>query len=190
MFLGNLSHEIRTPLNGIIGFSELLSTSAINEEKKKKYLKLISSNGEQLMRIIDDILDISLIESDQLRIDEVMVNLNQFLQDVHDFFEAYKSTINKSSIAFKLENRMKSNEANIITDPARLKQVLSNLINNAFKFTTEGSVHLICSKLNDTVHFCVEDTGIGIDPNKKDIIFERFRQADERLNREHRLCWF
>ena len=80
---------------------------------------------------------------------------------------------------------MKSNEANIITDPARLKQVLSNLINNAFKFTTEGSVHLICSKLNDTVHFCVEDTGIGIDPNKKDIIFERFRQADERLNREH-----
>ena len=185
VFLGNLSHEIRTPLNGIIGFSELLSNSVINEEKKHKYLKLITNNGEQLIKIIDDILDISLIESDQLRINDVTINLNQFLQDVYDFFEVYRTTINKSSITFTLENRIKSSEANIVTDPTRLKQVLSNLINNAFKFTNEGTVHLTCTKLNDTIHFCVEDSGIGIDQDKKDIVFERFRQADERLNREH-----
>lgn len=185
VFLGNMSHEIRTPLNGILGFSELLTNSVVDEERRIKFLKMITTNGEQLLRIIDDIVDISLIESNQMRIDATTVNLNNFLQGIIDYFEAYKTTINKSSIALILENRIKSDEMNIIIDPGRLKQVLSNLINNGLKFTNEGSIRLTCSKLKNNLQFCVEDTGVGLDPAKKEIIFERFRQADERLNREH-----
>lgn len=185
VFLGNMSHEIRTPLNGIIGFSELLSNSIVNEEKKIKYLQMITSNGEQLLRIIDDIVDISLIESNQLRISPATINLHIFLKETLAFYKAYKATVHKSSIEFILENKIKSKELNIVVDPSRLQQVLRNLINNALKFTNEGYVRLTCCKNGDNLQFCVDDSGIGLDPDKKEIIFERFRQADERLNREY-----
>lgn len=185
VFLGNMSHEIRTPLNGIMGFSDLLYNTEVDKVKRQKYLKMITTNGEQLLRIIDDIVDISLIESNQLRIDPTPLDLDQFLKGIIEFFEAYKQNISKSTIALRLENHINPIQRTIIADPIRLKQVLNNLINNGLKFTHEGYVRLACYKVDQKIQFCVEDTGIGLDPSKKEIIFERFRQVDERLNREY-----
>jgi len=185
VFLGNMSHEIRTPLNGIMGFSELLSNTVVSEEKKKKFLEMITSNGEQLLRIIDDIIDISLIESNQMRIDPVSFNLDDLLKGMIDFFEVFKNTINKSHISLILENKIRPDENIIVADPVRLKQVLSNLLRNGLKFTKEGYVKLKCSKQESNLNFCVEDSGIGIDQEMKNIIFERFRQADENMSREY-----
>ncbi len=185
VFLGNMSHEIRTPLNGIMGFSDLLYNTEVDKDKRQKYLKMITTNGEQLLRIIDDIVDISLIESNQLRIDPTPLDLDQFLKGIIEFFEAYKQNISKSTIALRLENHINPIQRTIIADPIRLKQVLNNLINNGLKFTHEGYVRLACYKVDQKIQFCVEDTGIGLDPSKKEIIFERFRQVDERLNREY-----
>ncbi len=185
VFLGNMSHEIRTPLNGILGFSELLSNKDIPDDKKDKFLKMIRSNGEQLIRIIDDIVDISLIESNQLRINKIEFQLSEFIREIVIFFNAYKTTINKEQIQLDAECNIKDGHAVIITDAVRLHQVLSNLLKNAFKFTEEGYIKFGCTTQDTEISFFVEDTGIGIDHTKKDIIFERFRQGEESLSRRY-----
>jgi signal transduction histidine kinase len=184
VFLGNMSHEIRTPLNGIMGFSDLLAYTDVTEEKKQKYLKLITSNGEQLLRIIDDIIDISLIESNQLKIHPAAFNLPQLLKGVIELFEVFKSKTDKGHIKLLFENNIKPEESIVVSDQIRIKQILNNLLRNGLKFTQEGYVKLSCSRSDSNLHFYIEDTGIGIDPDKKDVIFERFRQADERISRE------
>jgi len=185
VFLGNLSHEIRTPLNGIMGFSELLYNKNLSEEKMDKYLKLITGNGEQLLRIIEDIVDISLIESNQLKINPVPVDLKQFLESISEFFNAYKKHVNKSEVDFIVDNQLSEDERVVAADPIRLKQILNNLINNGYKFTKQGYVKLECKKAGEFLRFTVEDTGIGLDPKYREVVFERFRQVDERLNREY-----
>jgi PAS domain S-box-containing protein len=184
VFLGNMSHEIRTPLNGIIGFSDLLAYTDVTEEKKQKYLKLITTNGEQLLRIIDDIIDISLIESDQLKIHTAAFDLTQLLKNVIELFDVFKDKIDKQHISLLLDNNIKPEECIVLSDPIRLKQILNNLLRNGLKFTKEGYVKLGLSREGNTLHFYIEDTGIGIDSAKKEVIFERFRQADERISRE------
>jgi signal transduction histidine kinase len=185
VFLGNMSHEIRTPLNGIMGFSELLYNTVLPEEKKKKFLEMIISNGEQLLRIIDDIIDISLIESNQMRIHPVTFDINDLLRSMIEFFDVFKNTINKSHISLILDSKIPPSESLVVADPIRLKQILNNLLRNGLKFTNEGYVKLICSMQNSNLLFCIVDSGIGIDPVKKEIIFERFRQADENMSREY-----
>ncbi|MBN1157984.1 MAG: response regulator [Bacteroidales bacterium] len=184
-FLGNLSHEIRTPLNGILGFSELLNRNELNREERKVYLDIIKSSGEQLMHIIDDIVDISLIESNQLKMYPAQFDLASLIQEVVEFFEGYKSTIGKSHV--KLLNDMKIGEDTymIVSDSFRLRQVLTNLIKNAFKFTNEGHIRIRTYYKDHFLYFCVEDTGIGITPEVKDVIFERFRQGEESLSRKY-----
>jgi signal transduction histidine kinase len=184
VFLGNMSHEIRTPLNGIMGFSDLLTYTSVNEEKRQKYLKMITSNGEQLLRIIDDIIDISLIESNQLKFHPVAFDITQLLKGVVDLFEIFKTKIEKQHIDLLLEINLKPKEYMIVSDPIRIKQILNNLLRNGLKFTKEGYVKIVCSKAGSAIHFSIEDSGIGIDMAKKEIIFERFRQADERVSRE------
>lgn len=184
-FLGNMSHEVRTPLNGILGFSELLKKKEMDADKREKYINVIQNNGEQLVRIIDDIVDISLIESNQLKINPTPINLISFFNEIVDFFESYKSSLGKSHIELKVEQGLKKGQGTIVSDPFRLRQVLNNLVKNAFTYTTKGYVKLICNIRDEKIVMCVEDTGIGVPPEKKDLIFERFRQGDEALSRKY-----
>ncbi len=184
-FLGNLSHEIRTPLNGILGFSELLNRSELNAEERKMYLDIIKSSGEQLMHIIEDIVDISLIESNQLKIFSEELDLNLLIKEVLDFFESYKVTINKSHIKLLSDLKIEKKKFVIISDSFRLKQVLINLIKNGFKFTDDGYIKVGTYTKDKMLYFSVEDTGIGIRPEIKDMIFERFRQGEEKLSRKY-----
>lgn len=183
VFLGNMSHEIRTPLNGIIGFSELLRNAELPQEKRTKFLKVIKDSGEQLIRIIDDIVDISLIESNQLKIQKENVNLAELFNEVEEFFQAHKIQINKKHIDLVFDVQCKKEQNEIITDGHRVKQVIMNLLKNGLKFTNEGVVKLICNIKDNSVIICIEDTGIGVKPEFKSIIFERFRQQEETLNR-------
>lgn len=184
-FLGNMSHEIRTPLNGILGFTELLGRTNVPEDKRNRYYKIIMSNGEQLIRIIDDIVDISLIESNQLKIDNVEFDLNNLISEVVDFFEIYKTEIDKSGLNLILQKEIGHLPFIVKSDQIRLKQVLTNLIKNCFKFTSEGYVKIECSCNKQTIRFAIEDSGIGVTPEKAAIIFDRFRQADESLSRKY-----
>jgi signal transduction histidine kinase/CheY-like chemotaxis protein len=184
-FLSNMSHEIRTPLNGIMGFSQLLNGSGITPEELQNYLEIIRTCGEQLMHIIDDILEISLIESNQLKIFPVEFELKSFVREIIEFFETYKTTIGKAHIELVNEIEIEDSQFVITSDPFRLKQVLINLLKNGFKFTKEGQIKIGIYPKAQFLYFYVQDTGISIDPEKKDIIFERFRQGEETMSRKY-----
>jgi signal transduction histidine kinase len=183
VFLANMSHEIRTPLNGILGFSDLLQSPKVTQEKKEKYLNIINSNGQQLLKIIDDILDISMIESNQLKANLVSYNLNHLFPDTIEFFKNYKKSINKEHIEIISDGTSSEINDIIYSDPTRLQQVLYNLLNNSFKFTNEGYIKFGCRVDNGFVLVFVEDSGIGIDNSIRRTIFKRFRQGDESISR-------
>ncbi len=180
-FLQNMSHELRTPMNAIMGFSELLKNSAI-DEKQLKYATIIEKRSNDLLNIMNDLFDISKIESNQIILYEIVIEINKFITDFATNYVPTLKNQNESNASFTL-NSPEKRELNIRTDPDRLKQVLVNLISNAFKFTKDGNVELGYSLDNENNHmlFYVKDTGIGIHPTKHNVIFERFRQADEKF---------
>ena len=186
-FLANMSHEIRTPMNAIMGFADLLDLEDAPYERRKKFTRTIRERTKDLLNIINDLLDISRIESNTLRIVETSGNINNVLIDITEFFKIKNEEIFAKPINFVLNNELRDDSNKIIADFERIKQVLINLIENAFKFTTSGTITLGC-RLNDssTLIFSVEDTGIGIPKEKIGLIFERFRQVDEsHLTREY-----
>ena len=182
-FLANMSHEIRTPLNGILGFAELLKDEEIEKKDRKEYVDIIINNGKHLLNLINDIIDISKIESRQLNVKPACFNPDDLLNELFSFFENHKKQIDKEHIELILSTTCDQEEALISTDKTRLKQVLSNLIDNSLKFTEKGQIEFGYSFVNsEEIEFFVEDTGIGIGPADLKIIFERFRQA-ESVNR-------
>lgn len=179
-FLANMSHEIRTPMNAIMGFADLLDLEDAPYEKRKKFTRTIRERSKDLLNIINDLLDISRIESNTLRIVETSGDLNASLQNITDFFIVKNEEIFNKPITFILNNNLQNSENLIIADFERIKQILINLIENAFKFTESGTITLGCKlKDNNTLLFSVEDTGIGIPKDKINLVFERFRQVDE-----------
>ena len=182
-FLANMSHEIRTPLNGILGFADLLKRGELDDDKRNKYVSIIQNSGEQLLKIIEDILDISLIESNQLRITEIDFSLNEKMDEINEFFKNFKNTIGKRDILLEYEKGLKNGKDEIFTDPFRVVQVINNLLRNAFKFTMTGKVRFGYLVQNEHIEFFVEDTGIGIEPEIKEKVFERFTQGEETLRR-------
>ncbi len=182
-FLANMSHEIRTPMNAILGFSELLKTEGLSREARDEYIKIINSKGNELMLIINDIIDISKIEAGDIQISKSEVTVLKFLQNQFKEFSEEKSLMNKDEIQFRLKLPEEDNPV-VHTDPARLKQILYNLTSNALKFTHEGFIEMGCYIQDQKVIFYVKDTGIGIEEEKKEIIFDRFRQVDESINSE------
>jgi PAS domain S-box-containing protein len=179
-FLANISHEIRTPMNGIVGFAEMINQENVEPEVKKEYENIISLSSQQLLNIIDDIIDISKIEANQLTIDKSVTNINELLSELHLFYERQFLREGKSDIELSVYKELSDEESNIDTDHTRLRQILCNLINNAVKFTSRGSIKFGYTINEDKyMQFFVEDTGIGIDEELFSTIFEYFRQADE-----------
>jgi len=175
-FIANMSHEIRTPMNGILGFSQLLNIPNLTSDKIKEYTAIILQSGEHLLNIINNIIDISKIDAGQFKIYKTPININQLLREQYMFFKT-KDVVEANSLEIKINLPLEDREVNVNTDETRLKQILSNLINNAIKFTDEGFVEFGYTSENDKIVFFVEDTGIGIDEKMQVPIFNRFTQA-------------
>jgi PAS domain S-box-containing protein len=183
-FLANMSHEIRTPMNAIIGFADIL-TEESPTEKQKGYIDIIRNSGQHLLLIINDILDFSKIEAGKMTLESRECSIKYLLNTIESMMH---SIAKEKGLDFEI--RTDSNlPANIITDSSRLQQCLINLINNAIKFTEEGHVYLNIA-LEDRnsqpyIRFDVEDTGIGIPAETKEMIFSPFTQADESHTRKY-----
>ena len=182
-FLANMSHEIRTPLNGILGFSNIISSEDLDNETIKKYANIIAGNGNNLLNLINDIIDISKIETNQISIKNEPLILAELIDSTFNTFNT-PSAINKNKVELILDNQI-SQSVTILSDNLRIQQILNNLINNALKFTTNGHVKLTAKITENTVSIAIEDTGIGIDEKKQKLIFERFRQEDENTDRDY-----
>lgn len=183
-FLQNMSHEIRTPMNAIMGFSDLLMLNFDNKEKLKKFSGIIGQRCSDLLEIINDILDISKIESGQLPINLEEFNLWVMFNELSDFFAEYKKRIGKEHLAFGFQSEGIPSDVLVITDKVKLKQIFINLITNAFKFTDNGRVECGCRLSPEGKFvFYVSDTGIGIPPDKHEFVFERFARLNEAVVR-------
>ena len=176
-FLTNMSHEIRTPMNAIVGFSYLLTDPDSSEESKAEYYNIIKSNGEVLMNLINDILDISMIESGQLKTRNKAANIGNIARELLTHYNQTKDELGKKKITITLDIEDADNNLTVKTDPVRLRQVLSNLLSNSLKFTNEGRI-CFGYRLSDSkeIIFFVRDTGCGIDPKNHKAIFERFNK--------------
>ena len=181
-FLQNISHEIRTPMNAICGFSSLMTEPDLSLDQKANFSSIIRSNCDQLLTIITDVLTISSVENKQLNVNIQEVNLHQLMEELTHIF---KPTATSLSVDFQNTTNIPKDEAFILTDRTKLTQILSNLLTNALKFTKEGSIELNCHREKDNLVFYVKDTGIGFNPGSKDILFERFRQANDDINKKY-----
>ena len=180
-FIQNMSHEIRTPMNGILGFTELLDNPELSDEKRKRFIEIIKSSTNQLLHIIDDLMEISVLESKQIKAEEHPVCLNDLL---YELFSIFNIKAIKNKISLVLKNGLSDQESTILTDKNKLNKVLSNLMENALKFTTEGTVELGYKLKGKEIEIFVKDSGIGIKPEKQKMIFERFSQAEKELSKK------
>lgn len=184
-FLTNLSHEIRTPLNAIIGFSGLLKLKDYDVDTRKNYLNILSDSSGNLLEIIDNIVDLSKIQSSTLVINKAQVNLNTLLDDIYLDFKELLSHKNINDIKLVLSKGTQNTDLNVYTDPKRIKQIFSNLIDNAIKFTDKGTVEFGYTIKNNILYFFVKDEGIGIEEKNINLIFELFRQVDNSTTRKY-----
>ena len=185
-FLANMSHEIRTPINAIVGFLRFIDAETTSIQRRRDYIRVINDSSDQLIRIIDNIIDVSKIEAGQMTITPVVVKLNDLMKDFYMLFENQLHSSYKTRLELVLDDSGFIDRCIICIDAIHLRQVLSYLIDNAIKFTDKGFVRFgYRQKSPDFLEFFVEDTGIGLAPNQHEIIFERFRQIDLGNNRVH-----
>jgi signal transduction histidine kinase/HAMP domain-containing protein len=182
-FLANVSHEIRTPLHGIIGFAQILKENEISEQERIQYLDIIVGSGNKLMDIISNIIDISMLEAGQLKILNCECNVYTLLRDIYDHYEKIR-IINNKGFSFIFEPEIEENMP-LAIDEFRFRQILSNLLDNAFKFTEKGKITMGCRIFNDELLCYVKDTGIGIQSENLNKIFDRFKQIDDSNHRTY-----
>ena len=174
-FLANMSHEIRTPMNGILGFTELLSDSNFSGEEKQNFIKIIQKSGQRMLNTVNDLIDISKIETGQMSVVLTPANVKEILFSQYSFFQPEAE---EKKLKFILNDQLQQSESLVSTDVVKLDSILTNLIKNALKYTDLGSVEIGCYKQNEKLFFYVKDTGIGIPENRQAAVFNRFEQAD------------
>lgn len=181
-FLANMSHEIRTPMNGILGFAELLKEADLTSEQQQYYINIIEKSGARMLNIINDIINISKIESGQMNVKISETPINELVENIYLFF---KPEVEGKGLQLSVRNSLPAKEAIINSDREKIYAILTNLVKNAIKFTKTGSIELGYDKEDGYLRFFVKDTGIGIRPDHLDLVFERFRQADELVTRDY-----
>ncbi|PCH70761.1 MAG: hypothetical protein COC06_03660 [Bacteroidales bacterium] len=182
-FLSNISHEIRTPINAMVGFSNLLSDKDINEEQRSNFINHISNNSQKLLKLINNLIDISKLETNQLAVQKAEFVLNPIITDL---FKAHKTSLSKDkNLGLKLVLPYLSEQFSIYSDKNKIIQIFDNLIDNAVKFTTKGLVEIgyfIENEKNPV--FYIKDTGVGISSEKQGIIFDLFTQGENSSTRK------
>ncbi|HLW68167.1 MAG TPA: response regulator, partial [Gemmataceae bacterium] len=182
-FLARMSHEIRTPLNGILGMAELAAGTELNATQRR-YIEMLQSSARLLMAVLEDVLDISKIEAGKLELEEVAYSLRETLSDALS-----PLVIRAHQKQLEFSNLVASDVPDyLLGDPTRLRQIVTNLVNNAIKFTDQGEVLLEVHRLDTDppqLHFQVKDTGIGIPKEKHELVFEAFSQADPSTTRKY-----
>ena len=185
-FLANMSHEIRTPMNSILGFSSLLTEDDPDTITRREYLNYIQINGEHLLELINDIIDLSKIEANQLSIKLKDCSLNELLDDIHVVLKNQLTEYQKDQIELILHKGIKKQDFTIKTDEIRLRQIILNLLSNAIKFTEKGSIEFGYKFREDSIiQFFVKDTGIGIPEDKQHVIFSVFEQIENDATRNY-----
>jgi len=183
-FLANMSHEIRTPMNGILGFTDLLKNKKLPTDKHTEFLDIISKSGNHLLNLINDIIDISKIDAGSVSLFEEECKLNFCLLDLSKFFKEIVKEKSNGKVELIINYGISVGEDTIITDETKLRQIITNLIGNAIKFTQKGTITVNTSIYNNNfILFSIQDTGIGISRESHSLIFKRFRQADESTTR-------
>ncbi len=176
-FLANMSHEIRSPLNGIIGFSELLADKCLTDAERERYLNIIQNNGNALISLLSDLIDISKLDTGKLEINNRKFSPAGLLEELkHQFGNSLQGESDKVNIEFAYDALLHNQQ--IESDPNRLRQILVNLITNAIKFTSKGSVEIGADLSGKDMLFWVKDTGSGIPYANQQAVFERFRQVE------------
>jgi PAS domain S-box-containing protein len=188
-FLANMSHEIRTPMNAVIGLSNILSMSRPLTDKQKEFIQTLQTSADSLLMLINDLLDIAKIEARTVDLERVPFSVVQLVQEVVSMMAVRAQ---EKGLAFDFEQKCACITTRVfLGDPARLRQILLNLCSNAIKFTEKGSVRIdiLCEETDDPktemIRLAVRDTGIGIAPDKLDMIFDKFVQADSSINRKY-----
>ncbi len=182
-FISNMSHEVRTPLNGIMGFSRLLYDDSLSPKVRKSYLDIIERRSQSLLRLLNDILNISAFEAGKLEIKPTACNVNLLLNDLYSYFTSDSFEFRHPHVQVKVTQALPDSRAITITDGNRLEQVLTNLVENAFKYTPNGSVEFGYKLNEQTLLFFVSDTGIGIHQKDSKKVFERFSKISTPLDK-------
>ena len=179
-FLANVSHEIRTPMNGILGFADLLREPRLTGEEQQQYIDIIKTSGERMLNIINDLINISKVESGQMELSFAETNINEQLDFLFNFF---RLEANDKGLDLDMRTPLPFQEAVITTDREKVYAILTNLIKNAIKFTEQGRIEFGYHVRDSLLEFYVQDTGIGIPSSNWETIFQRFVQADLSLSR-------
>jgi PAS domain S-box-containing protein len=181
-FIQNMSHEVRTPLNSIVGFSELIAEPGQSLQKVKSYSKIISANSNKLIGIISDMIEVSQIQSKQLKVVKTKFDVISLLYKVADPF---REIMQLKEVDFIINQHIPSDESTVISDKGKLEKIFYHLFDNAVKFTHKGSVVANLDLDGSTLHFSISDTGIGVGKDKQKIIFDPFRQIETGLSRSY-----
>lgn len=181
-FLANMSHEIRTPMNGILGFAELMKEPKLSGEEQKQYIGIIEESGKRMLNIINDIICISKVEAGHVEVVTSETIINDQIKYIYTFF---KHEADSKGVKLIYKTGLSNLESNVLTDREKLYAILTNLVKNAIKFTNSGFIEIGYERKGKFLEFFVKDTGVGIRQDKRNMIFERFRQVSESLSRNY-----
>ena len=174
-FLANMSHEIRTPMNGILGFAELLKKPLLSGEEQQEYIEIIEQSGQRMLNIINDLIDISKVESGLMQVVIAPTHINEQMDYIYTFF---KPEVERKGMKLTFRTPLQSKKSVILSDREKIFAILTNLVKNAIKYSDKGSIELGYELKGKELEFYVSDMGIGIPKLRQDFVFDRFVQAD------------